>query len=176
MLDCSKNYFELFGLPERFEVDMEQLTERYLTLQRVVHPDRHTTDSDRGRRLALQEAGLVNEAFRTLKDPQARATYILARRGFTSDTSATIDPVFLTEHLELRESLAEAQRQQDPQHTLSSIMDKILQQRETLLMTIAHTLNTNNLVLTQEALHKLQFLERLRRNAEDVAATINERL
>ena len=40
MLDFSKNYFELFGLPLDYSVDTSALADSYRNLQRVVHPDR----------------------------------------------------------------------------------------------------------------------------------------
>ncbi|HKJ76321.1 MAG TPA: Fe-S protein assembly co-chaperone HscB, partial [Gammaproteobacteria bacterium] len=73
--DFSQNYFELFGLPEGFEVDSETLSLRYRDLQRALHPDRFAGASDRERRLSVQQTARVNEAYRTLKDPLARARY-----------------------------------------------------------------------------------------------------
>ena len=37
MLDLTRNYFDLFGLPVGFDVDPDGLTERYRELQRIVH-------------------------------------------------------------------------------------------------------------------------------------------
>ncbi|MDH3888079.1 MAG: Fe-S protein assembly co-chaperone HscB, partial [Gammaproteobacteria bacterium] len=44
--DLSTTHFELFGLPQSFEVDTEQLDSRYRELQRTVHPDRFASASD----------------------------------------------------------------------------------------------------------------------------------
>ncbi len=72
MLDFSKNYFELFGLPVGFIVDTDALAENYRELQRVIHPDRYANASEQERRLSVQGASRINEAFETLKDPIGR--------------------------------------------------------------------------------------------------------
>ena len=75
MIDFSQNYFALFGLPQRYGFDPEQLDAAYRALQRVVHPDRYAAAGDAERRVALQSSARVNEAYRALKDPVGRAQY-----------------------------------------------------------------------------------------------------
>jgi len=181
MLDFSKSYFELFGLPERFEVDTELLAERYRELQRVVHPDRYANASDQERRLAVQGASLVNEALRTLKDPLARARYLLSRRSLAPDAghATTHDSEFLMEQMELREALAEVRDQPDPYQAISVIMDRLGQQREALIERLTRRLahpDVGDLEQAWEDVRKLQFLEKLRQAAEELEAHLDEAL
>ena len=106
VLDFSRNHFELFGLPARYAIDANALESAYRDLQRTVHPDRHAaSDDDAARRLALQAAARVNEAYRTLADPGERARYLLALEGVeafdAADTSLPVD--FLERQLDRRE-------------------------------------------------------------------------
>ena len=55
-MELKQNHFELFKLPVAFEVDTQQLAERYRELQRTLHPDRYANASDRERRLSIQHA------------------------------------------------------------------------------------------------------------------------
>jgi len=66
------NYFEVFDLPVSFDIDTDTIAERYRDLQRVVHPDKYVNAPDRERRLAMEKATQVNEAFQTLKNPLSR--------------------------------------------------------------------------------------------------------
>ncbi|MBT4758876.1 MAG: Fe-S protein assembly co-chaperone HscB, partial [Nitrosomonadales bacterium] len=36
----TQNYFELFNLPEKFQINLEKLQENYRTIQKEIHPDR----------------------------------------------------------------------------------------------------------------------------------------
>ena len=85
MIDFTRNHFELFGLPLRFRIDAPALQRAYRDLQRDVHPDRYAGGSDHEKRLALQASARVNEAYRTLKDPVARAELPAAARRHRRD-------------------------------------------------------------------------------------------
>ena len=61
--DFSKSYFELFDMPVEYDVDMGKLQSRYRELQRLTHPDRFASASDQERRLSVQQAALINEAY-----------------------------------------------------------------------------------------------------------------
>ena len=72
-MTLTQNHFELFGFPLVFDIDQTQLAERYRELQRSLHPDRFANASEQERRVSVQKAAQVNEAFQTLKAPLARA-------------------------------------------------------------------------------------------------------
>jgi len=125
MIDFSRNHFELFGLPERFRFDPELLDRAYRELQGEVHPDRHATAGDTQRRLALQSSARVNEAYRTLKDPVARAQYLLSLHGI--DASAEGDSAlpfdFLERQLERREDASAAMEAGDAPALAALLVD-----------------------------------------------------
>ena len=181
MLDFSKNYFELFGLPTAFEVDVDALAERYLELQRVVHPDRYANASERERRLAVQGASHVNEALQVLKEPLARARYLLSlhRVQVEAGKETTSDPLFLMEQMELRESLAEARSRDDPYGVISAIMGRLQAQSGTLIDALSAQFadpTPENLDAARENVRKMQFLEKLRSDAENLEAELDDEL
>ncbi|MBI3546968.1 MAG: co-chaperone HscB [Gammaproteobacteria bacterium] len=122
-----KNYFELFGLPVSFELDVNNLAARYRDLQRHVHPDKFANASDTERRLSLQMAGLINEAFQTLKDPVQRGRYLLSLRGVDlgEETDTAMDPVFLMQQMEWRENLDEVRQTKNPHKQLVQLANQI---------------------------------------------------
>src|SRR5581483_5336109 len=81
MIDFSLDHFRLFGLPARYRIDAAALERAYRGVQGAVHPDRYAGAGDAQKRLALQASARANEAYRTLRDPIARAEYLLALRG-----------------------------------------------------------------------------------------------
>jgi molecular chaperone HscB len=105
MIDFSRNHFELFGLPERFRFDPALLDRAYHALQGEVHPDRHAAAGATEQRVALQSSARVNEAYRALKDPVARAQYLLSLHGVDAfdETNTALPFAFLERQLERRE-------------------------------------------------------------------------
>lgn len=115
MIDFSRNYFDLFGLPRRFRFDPAALDVAYRALQREVHPDRFAAARDAERRLALQSSARVNEAYRALKDPVARAHYLLSLEGVATqdEADAALPFEFLERQLERREAVSDALAKRD---------------------------------------------------------------
>ncbi|MDC3343229.1 Fe-S protein assembly co-chaperone HscB [Pseudomonadales bacterium] len=106
-MNFSQNFFEIFQIDVAFDLDGPDLSARYQALQRRVHPDRYAGQGDQAERLATQWATQVNEAYATLSEPLARASYLLDLQGVVLAQNPTLDPAFLFEQIELRESLDE---------------------------------------------------------------------
>lgn len=105
------DHFSRLGVPVGFDVDAAGLDRRYFERQRLLHPDRFATRTGRERALSQQQATALNEAYETLKDPLRRADYLLHLRRDGSEPEGCYlvnDQELLTEALELREALAEA--------------------------------------------------------------------
>lgn len=107
--DLGKDYFALFGLPARYDLDDADLAARYRELQRRFHPDKYASATDQERRLAVQLTAHINEAFQTLRDPVTRGRYMLRQLGIDTgeDTDTRMNPAFLMQQMELREELEE---------------------------------------------------------------------
>lgn len=104
-MDFNKNYFDIFGLPVDYAVDQELLADRFLALQKEVHPDRFAARTDQEKRLAMQWTTLVNTANETLRAPLPRAIYLLELRGIELEHNPSLPPAFLMEQIDLREQL-----------------------------------------------------------------------
>ncbi|MEW7984727.1 MAG: co-chaperone HscB [Candidatus Thiodiazotropha sp.] len=181
MLDFSKNYFDLFGLPISYIVDGNSLSERYRELQRVIHPDRFANATDQERRLSVQSAALINEAFETLKDPIARGSYLLLLHGIEMDTlnESTQDMAFLMQQMELREELEEIRGQADPYQAIMDLRGRINKQINSLVAQLAvyfETPTEEQLQAAREILRKMRFLQKLHTEAESVEADLEDEL
>jgi molecular chaperone HscB len=78
-----EDYFALFGLRPRFRLDLKDLEQRFYRLSRALHPDRYTTAGSDARRISLERMSLVNEAYQTLKNPDALRGYRLKLAGIS---------------------------------------------------------------------------------------------
>lgn len=173
----SLNHFQLFELPVSFAIDIPELTKRYRDLQRAVHPDRFANASDQERRLAMQRTAQLNEAFHVLKQPLLRARYMLELQGvdFNNERDTQQDPIFLMEQMELREGLEDVQSHADPLGKISETI-KIIDVREKQLFTEIQSFldsdNDEDRKTAKAVVHKLQFMHKLRQEAEDKEAAL----
>jgi len=76
-----KDYFELFQIEPQFDLDTDDLGQRFRTLQRRFHPDRYSGGSAAEQRLAAQVSADINAGYQALKDPITRAGHMLERQA-----------------------------------------------------------------------------------------------
>jgi molecular chaperone HscB len=75
------NYFEFFTLPRKLTLDVVALEKQFYTLSRKLHPDRFASRPVGEQEAALAQSSLLNDAYRTLKDPILRTQYLLKLEG-----------------------------------------------------------------------------------------------
>jgi len=171
--DLGKNYFELFDLPITFDLDLADLAARYRDLQRRFHPDRFASASESERRFSLQLTAQVNAAFQTLKDPVARARYLLGLQGIDTgeDTDTAMDTAFLMEQMELRETLAEAREAVDRHARLETLRQRVEEDFETRADLLRTRLAENSEPARRQArnlVREMQFLQKLAHEIEEL--------
>jgi molecular chaperone HscB len=167
--DFSQDYFALFGLRRAFRIDASRLDQAYHAMQGRVHPDRHAHLPETERRLAMQWATQVNEAYRTLKQPLARAHYLLRLAGVESDheSNTAMPPEFLMEQMEWREAVAEARAAGD-HHELEKLMQRMERQGEGIRAEIEREIDTKrDYAAAADAVRRLMFIEKLEHEIED---------
>lgn len=163
MIDLSQNYFDLFGLPERFRFDPAALDRAYRELQSEVHPDRHASGTDAQKRAALQSSARVNEGYRALKNPVERASYLLALHGIDAagEADTRLPMAFLERQLERREAASEADAAGDARR-LSSILDEVDAEARELENAIALLLDRDHAYAeARERVREFRFLSKL---------------
>jgi len=77
----SADYFQVFGLPRRLHIDVAALERSFYRLSRKLHPDVYARASEEEQEWSLRNASLLNDAYRTLKDPISRTEYLLRLEG-----------------------------------------------------------------------------------------------
>jgi len=164
MLDFDKNHFELFGLAPAFQIDLTQLEQSYRDIQAQVHPDKHADQGDVERRLAMQWATHANEAYQTLRQPLARARYLLQMNGVEGDeaSNTAMSPAFLMEQMEWREAIGEAKAGEEIaelEHLSGRLRAEMQQRQEKLRQSLDVE---HNFTAAAEQVRELKFMEKLR--------------
>ena len=103
------DYFGFFDLPRNLAIDLKDLETRFYRLSRKYHPDVHARKSPQEREQAEESTALLNDGYRVLRDPIARAGYLLKIEGFDigEQTTKDVPPELLEEIFELNMELEE---------------------------------------------------------------------
>ena len=114
-MNIQSNDFELFDVPVQFAQNNAALDARWKELQREAHPDKFAAHGAAAQRLAMQWSVRINEAYRRLKDPLKRATYLCELHGapIEAETNTAMPADFLMQQMEWREALDDAETLQN---------------------------------------------------------------
>lgn len=162
-ISLTRNYFELFDLSEGFEIDQQELADKYRSFQNALHPDRFASTTDQERRISAQSTALINEAYTTLKSDLKRAHYLLKLKNieFNADTETSSDTEFLMQQMELHERIEKIDSTDDPLVALDDLARELKQQQRQLIAQFSTQYTEEDLTSAKDTALKLQFYERL---------------
>ena len=176
ILTC--NFFELFDLPVSYDVDLAQLQQQYMALQKQVHPDKFVNASDLEKRLSMQHTSWINHAQTTLKDPVLRASYLLKLKGidFSLENETTMDAVFLMSQLEMREKMEQVKDNDDPLTALDALAKEIKHSSNEMMQGFADSYEAEQFDDAREWIRKLQFLQKAKNEVNALIADVEDEL
>ena len=121
-------YFNLFQLEPSFNIDTEALEQTYRALAARFHPDKFASASAFEQKQAVMMSSTINDAYRTLKSPIDRAAYLLKSQNIDTDAPehTSFSPEFLMQQMEWRETLMDAQMEQN--HDAIRALDQEIQE------------------------------------------------
>lgn len=192
------NYFELMNIPQQYQIDIAKLQQTLRQLQSKFHPDNNLDASVAEQDLSLsantdaflresiaklsalkpeQASAIINEAYNTLKNPDSRATHLLALKGISQSINQPIrDLDFLDDAMSFRIDLDDADSQSIT--LLSKKLTEWLSNYQLAFDEVYQKIDNSDAAnadaLTKQAIdiiQKLQFLVKLQ---ADVAKTTDE--
>jgi molecular chaperone HscB len=105
------DYFSFLGLPRRLHIDPHELERNFRELSRKFHPDYFYNATPAERLASLERSSYLNDAYRTLRNPVARAEHLLAIEGLppakSEEGGPKVPPALLEEVFALNEELDE---------------------------------------------------------------------
>lgn len=75
------DYFTFFDLPPKLNLDVTALEKDFYELSRRLHPDLNARAGSQEQEWSLEQSSLLNDAYRTLRDPIKRTQYLLKLEG-----------------------------------------------------------------------------------------------
>lgn len=117
------DYFTFFGLTRRLNIDAGVLEREFYELSRKLHPDLYARAEQREQQWSLEQSSLLNDAYRTLRDPIRRTQYLLRLEGIEIEeqSKAATDQARVT---------GEAKKQVVPPDLLEEVFDLNMQLQE----------------------------------------------
>jgi molecular chaperone HscB len=111
------DYFAMFGLPPKLDLDPQALEKQFYRYSRRLHPDVHARCPQLEQEWSLAQASLLNDAYRTLKNPLERTKYLLKLEGVEFEEARGLNPSkvpadLLEEVFELNMQLEELRQNQ----------------------------------------------------------------
>ena len=176
-MDLQQDFFSLFGLPVGFDIDKARLEQAYRDCQAQVHPDRHAHRSDAEKRVSMQWATHVNEAYRTMRKPLLRARYLLSLRGVDAgvETNTAMAPAFLMEQMEWREGVEEAREGGDVAD-LEHMRQRLEHHERELHQALSGQLGDDAAdgELAADTVRRLMFIEKLQIEIDDALEALED--
>lgn len=168
--DLQQDYFALFALPRQFELDTARLARRFYAIQKDVHPDRFAGATEAERRLSVQYATLVNQAYEVLRSPVQRGLYLLRLLGvdLPEETTGQFSRDFLLRQLSLREQLEEL----DSPDAVDAFRAEVDAELQDLGARLHQLVSEANLEAASECVRRMQFMDKLAREAEQREARL----
>ena len=159
----NKNYFELFDLPETYDLDVDRLTAQYHMLQLNYHPDKHSSASEKEKMSAQVSSSYINDAYETLNSPLKRAAYILAIKGEDTEkvNQSDLSMEVLVEQMELRESLSDLPKDETALQALEELKSNVQRKVNVKQVKFAKEIESDELSAAKKTFHELQFFSKL---------------
>lgn len=112
------DYFKFMGLPRRLQIDPKDLERRFYELSRKFHPDFYLNAGEHEQRLSLENSAVLNRSYRALREPFARAEYLVKLiQGSDQEIAASPPRELLEEVFEFNERLQEIRGKRDGDRT-----------------------------------------------------------
>jgi molecular chaperone HscB len=159
------DYFTFFGLPRKLNLDTGVLEREFYYLSRKLHPDLYAQAESQEQAWSLQQSSLLNDAYRTLKDPIRRTQYLLRLEGVELEEQSK------TASDRARET-GEVKKQVVPPDLLEEIFEFNMQLEE---LRMNEKLGDNDPALIQELnAHKVNFERNLEALFDELKAAWRE--
>ena len=162
-----ENEFKIFGVEEKFDLNLEELEEKYLKLQRLFHPDKYSTCSDQEIKLSTLHSSLINDAYQKLCDNNARAELLLKVKGYSVllENRSFNDSDILEQIMDIQNECLEATNLESKKNVLKNLNSVILVSLNDLKSSFAEKKyeEANKINI------KLSYLEKMKKNLKSIS-------
>ena len=178
VLNFKQSYFELFELEINFDIDLTALRQKQQALQAKFHPDNFVNAKDTEKRLSVQQASWVNEAYRVLANHVTRAQYMLKLNGYDNndDSATTSDITFLMEQIELREEMESIRSTDDPLEKCEGIIKNLKIRAHEFSTEFVQNYTAGDFSAARLVSQKMLFIQKIQDQVRDLQFELEDEL
>lgn len=147
------NYFELFNLEKKFDINLDDLDKNYFMMQKKFHPDQQDKSQN------IYNSVLLNDAYKIIKDDYLRSCYLL---DIQNNENYLIEEEFLEEILNFNEILNDLSVSEE----LSAFKNSIENARNEILEKLSFFHNNKNIEHAKKYTIKLKYYDQLLLNID----------
>ncbi|XBC44372.1 MAG: Fe-S protein assembly co-chaperone HscB [Buchnera aphidicola (Schlechtendalia peitan)] len=157
------NYFKLFNFPQKFKIDIKQLSLQFYKLQKIYHPDVHENCLESKNKDYYKHSININKGYHILKDPLKRAKHLLLLNSFNfnNEQKNLSNEKFIYEQLKLFETLEMLKNNIQKKKELKLFLHKIEQKKKSCFIELEFMFDKEEWQLAAMILYKLLFYEKL---------------
>lgn len=160
------NYFKLFKIPQKIELDINNLTIKYYKLQKKFHPDTYEQKKHKktDNKLYLKNSILLNKGYCILKNILTRAEHLLFLNNIKKNINkeSFLDSNFLKIQLKLFEEIKQNKDKKD------KILIQIKKDKKIYIEQLKMLCNKKKWILAHNILCKLFFINKLINNIKEI--------
>ena len=155
------NPYDVFQLNKVYDIDKELLEERYLELQKTLHPDKFINSTDIERDISNSQTSFVNNAYELLENDISRVKILLKLKNYNmNDENASFkDTNILEEIMDLQNRCMSSSNTNETKKIKLSIESKIKDEKK-----ISINLTKENYSEVHKSIVKLSYLEKININ------------
>jgi molecular chaperone HscB len=156
------NYYQLFGLSVQLSINLSLTRDLFLDLTRIFHPDFFANENEALKAESLRRSALLNNGWKTLRDDQKRAEYVIQLLGSEiRSTKNAVPPELLEEMFEIQEAgeeLREARLDADGEKLAAAekivkpLREQVLNSRGSLLKSLSQQFTDFDRVIIEQDL------------------------
>ncbi|XP_072033025.1 iron-sulfur cluster co-chaperone protein HscB-like [Amphiura filiformis] len=167
-VDDELTYFQVMQCEQRYDLDVNELTQTFRSLQRQLHPDKYSIKPQIEQSYSADQSSAVNKAYSTLLKPLSRGLYLLGLNGYSiEENDSSVEPEFLMEIMEINEDLAETKDKEKVKQIRAKNSGKLTE----LIQDLTKVFSNNDFVTARNILVYLKYYANIEDKAKEILGT-----
>ncbi|CAL4324538.1 Fe-S protein assembly co-chaperone HscB [Buchnera aphidicola] len=161
----NKNYFVMFNLKKKFNINKKKLTKNFYSLQKKFHPDMNVLKSNKIKNKFLKKSIQINQGYKILKNSFKRAKYFLKINNIKISKKCFFEQSFLMKQIKLHKKF-NVLRKLKNKKKIKKLIKKIKILINNYKKKLTYHIFKKNWKSCKLKIFKISFLKKFKKNVE----------